>query len=88
VTNTVAYDEKTCALRAPTVFLVRIITIRTKNTVMDKTKSTWSLIQNRRLRTNGFIIRAQSTIGADGFSSAQGRNSATACGAIEFAMQR
>jgi hypothetical protein len=28
-------------------------------------------IQDRRLRTDGFIIRAQSTIRADGFSSAQ-----------------
>jgi hypothetical protein len=30
---------KTCALRAPTVFLVRIKTIRTKNTVMDKSNN-------------------------------------------------
>jgi hypothetical protein len=33
-----AYSEKPCALRAPTVFLVRIRTIRTENTVMDKSK--------------------------------------------------
>jgi hypothetical protein len=33
--------------------------------------------EDRRLRTDGFFIRAQSTIRADGFSSAQqrGRNS-------------
>ena len=30
--------SKTCALRAPTVFLVRIETIRTKNTVMVNSK--------------------------------------------------
>ena len=34
--NIVACDERTCALRATTVFLVRINTIRTRNTVMDK----------------------------------------------------
>ncbi|MEK7362029.1 MAG: hypothetical protein AAB133_08130 [Pseudomonadota bacterium] len=81
--RTVACDDKTCALRAPTVFLVRIQTIRTKNTVMDKTKPTWGFIQDRRLRTDGFIIRAQSTIRADGFSSAQNHNFAVARDAIQ-----
>src|SRR5450830_254633 len=33
-----------CALRAPTVFLVRIKTIRTKNTVMDKSNSGLELV--------------------------------------------
>jgi hypothetical protein len=37
-------------------------------------------IQDRRLRTDVFFIRAQSTIRADGFSSAQHRNSATTGG--------
>jgi hypothetical protein len=32
-------DERICALRAPTVFLVRIRIIRTKNTVLDKGKN-------------------------------------------------
>jgi hypothetical protein len=54
-----------CALRAPTVFfLVRIKTIRTKNTVMENSKpGTGGFVPDRRLR-------------ADGFSSAQHRNSA------------
>jgi len=38
VLDTVACHERTCALRAPTMFLVRINTIRTKNMVMDKSK--------------------------------------------------
>jgi hypothetical protein len=33
-----AYREMPCALRAPTLFLVRIETIRTKNRVMNKSK--------------------------------------------------
>jgi hypothetical protein len=81
--NTVECDERLCALRAPTVFLVRIKTIRTKNTVMDKTRSALGFIQDRRSRTNGFIIRTQATIRADGFSSAQFRNSATMGSAIQ-----
>jgi hypothetical protein len=36
VLNTVACHERICALRAPTAFLVRIKTIRTKNAVMIK----------------------------------------------------
>jgi hypothetical protein len=34
---------KTCALRAPTVVLVRINTIRTKTTVMDKSNNRFGL---------------------------------------------
>jgi len=37
-----------CALRAPTVFLVRINTIRTKNTVMDKSNNGSQLRQYSR----------------------------------------
>ena len=37
---------KTCALRAPTMFLVRIKNIRTKNTVMDKSNSGLGLSKN------------------------------------------
>jgi len=36
VSDISTYRERICALRAPTVFLVRINSIRTKNTVMDK----------------------------------------------------
>jgi hypothetical protein len=46
-----------CALRAPTVFLVRMKSASApKNTVMDKSKSGfWMvLIQDRRLRADGF----------------------------------
>jgi hypothetical protein len=39
VSNAVACRERICALRAPTVFLVRIRIIRTKNTVLDKGKN-------------------------------------------------
>jgi hypothetical protein len=36
-----------------------------------KAKAAFGVIQDRRLRMDGFIIRAQSAIRADGFSSAQ-----------------
>ncbi len=36
--DTVAWYARTCALRAPTVYSVRIKTIRTEYTVMDKSK--------------------------------------------------
>jgi hypothetical protein len=36
VLSTVASQQKTCALRAPTLFCVRIKTIRTQNKVMVK----------------------------------------------------
>jgi hypothetical protein len=52
-----------CALRAPTAFLVRINTIRTKNAVMFKGKDGLGLYRDRRLR-------------ADGFSSARNRRPA------------
>jgi len=41
-----------------------------------------AFMQDRRLRTDVLFIRAQSTIRADGFSSAQNRNSAITRGAI------
>jgi len=42
-------------------------------------------IQDRRLRTDVLFIRAQSTIRADGFSSAQNRSDATTRDAIQSA---
>jgi len=44
---------------------------------MDSTMTAKFSIQDRRLRTDVFFIRAQSTIRADSFSSAQNRNPAT-----------
>ncbi|TAK71619.1 MAG: hypothetical protein EPO19_04050 [Betaproteobacteria bacterium] len=69
VLNTAAGRAQTSALRAPTVF-------------WTKTKTVWGFIQDRRLRADVLFIRAQSAIRADGFSSAQQRNSATTAGAI------
>jgi hypothetical protein len=44
--------RNTCALRAPTVFFVRIKNIRTKNTVMDKSKiGVGCFCQNRNSAT-------------------------------------
>jgi hypothetical protein len=54
-----------CALRAPTVFLVRIETIRTKNTVMDKNKDGLGLFSYK-------IVDCART----GFSSVRNRGSA------------
>ncbi|MEK7360523.1 MAG: hypothetical protein AAB133_00405, partial [Pseudomonadota bacterium] len=47
--------------------------IRTRNTVMNKSKSGTGLglIQDRGLRADKFIVRAQSAIRADGPPSAQ-----------------
>jgi hypothetical protein len=71
-----------CALRAPTSFFVRIHTIRTKNGVLqvnptqgEEEADVREPIQNtenglpkdRRLRADGFIIRAQAAIRTDGF---------------------
>jgi hypothetical protein len=44
-----------------------------KNTVMNKTKMSWGFIRDRRLRADGFIVRAQSAIRADGTPAAQAR---------------
>jgi hypothetical protein len=71
--NAVEYDKKTCALRAPTAFSARM-----KNASAQKTRL-WikprmtrvAFIQDRRLRADVLFIRAQPTIRADGFSSAQ-----------------
>jgi hypothetical protein len=52
---------------------------------MVKNRIARVFIQDRRLRTDGFIIRAQSVIRADGFSSAQHRNFATTGDAIQVA---
>ncbi|MBE0626697.1 MAG: hypothetical protein IH606_18000 [Burkholderiales bacterium] len=55
--------------------------IRAEITVMIITKQrVGRFIQDHRLRADGFIIRAQSAIRADGFSSAQYRNSAKSSG--------
>jgi hypothetical protein len=79
VWNTAACHKQTCALRAPTVFFGT-----DKDHPYQKIRfwltpnAAWGVIQDRRLRTDGFIIHAQSTIRADGFSSAQYRNSEAA----------
>jgi hypothetical protein len=65
------------AARANLVFRADKKRIRTKNQVIVNSKCRAGLIQDRRLRTDGFIIRAQSTIRADGVSSAQLRSSVT-----------
>jgi hypothetical protein len=49
--------------------------IRTKTRLWIKAKAAWGLIQDRRLRTDRFIVRAQSVIRADGPPSAQARTS-------------
>jgi hypothetical protein len=60
------------APRANRVFRADEKRIRSENTVTDKSKKTvFGFIQDTRLRADGFIIRAQSGIRADGFSSAQ-----------------
>jgi hypothetical protein len=50
--NTVACDEQTCALRAPTVFSVRIKTIRTENTVIVNDKDGVGLFLYKIARTD------------------------------------
>jgi hypothetical protein len=70
------------AARANRVFCTDEKRIRTKNTVMVNTKHSAGVIQDCRLRADVLFIRAQSTIRADGFSSAQHRNSATSEDAI------
>jgi hypothetical protein len=65
------------AARANRVFCADEKCIRTENTVLVNTKRSAGVIQDRRLRTDGLFIRAQSAIRADGFRSAQHRNSAT-----------
>jgi hypothetical protein len=65
---------ETCALRAPTVVLVRINTIRTKTTVMDKGSNRFSLSSYK-------IANCVRT----GFSSVQHCNSAATGDAISVA---
>ncbi|MFH1044200.1 MAG: hypothetical protein V1796_03935 [Pseudomonadota bacterium] len=59
------------ALRANPVFGADEKRIRTKNRVMDKSKGSLGLIQDRRLRADVLFIRTQSAIRADGSPSAQ-----------------
>jgi len=61
------------ALRANPVFGADEKRIRTKNTVMNRSKSGFGLvlIRDRRLRADRVIVRAQSAIRADGPPSAQ-----------------
>jgi len=47
-----------------------------------KAKTAWGFIQDRQLRADVLFIPTQFTIRADGFSSAQYRNSATSESAI------
>jgi hypothetical protein len=62
------------APRANRVFGADEKRIRTKNTVMEKTKGGFAsvLIQDRRLSADVLFVRAQSAIRADGPPSAQG----------------
>jgi len=78
------------AARANRVFRTDEKHIRTENTVMNKSNNDLGLgsIQDRRLRADVLFIRAQSTIRADGFSSAQFRKLATTRGAIHVARFR
>jgi hypothetical protein len=73
VLSTVACDENLRAARANPAFGTDKRRIRTKSTVMDKSKKRSGVvfIPDRRLRADVLFIRAQSTIRADGFSSAQ-----------------
>jgi len=75
VTNTVACDERPCALaRANRVFRTDEKRIRTENTVMVNTKHSMGFYPRSSIARGWILIRAQSTIRADGFSSAQNRN--------------
>jgi hypothetical protein len=47
-----------CALRAPTSFVIRIYIIRITNEVRRNSKSKNGFPKDRRLRADGFIIRA------------------------------
>jgi len=52
--------RRPCALRAPTVFLVRINTIRTRNTVMVKSKDDSGLFLYKIGDPRGrFFVRAK-----------------------------
>jgi hypothetical protein len=84
VLSAFACDENLRAARANRVFRTDEKRIRAENTVMNKSNNAPGLgfIQDRRLRADVLFIRAQSAIRADGFSSAQHRNSAIAEGAI------
>jgi hypothetical protein len=66
-----------CALRAPTFLSVRIKTIRTEKTVTEQNKDSAGFFTRSPIAYGRFFFRAQSAIRADGFSSAQQRNSAT-----------
>jgi len=55
VSNAVACRKRICALRAPTVFLVRKRTIRTKNTVMDKATMAWDCFYPRSSIARGCV---------------------------------
>jgi hypothetical protein len=69
------------AARANPVFHTDEKRIRMENTVMDKSDNGFgfAFIQDRRLRSDGFIVRAQSVIRADGPPSAPACASATTC---------
>src|ERR1017187_1121289 len=62
--------------RANRVFCTDALSVQ-KTRLRLKTRTAWVFIQDRRWCTDGFFIRAQSAIRADGFSSAQSRNVAT-----------
>jgi len=70
------------AARANRVFRADEKRIRTENTVMDKSKDSAGVSYKIADCDDVLFIRAQSTIRADGFSSAQYRNSAVSEDAI------
>jgi hypothetical protein len=71
ILNGVACSQWTCALRAPTVFLERIKSIHSKNTVMVKSNNGMGLFLYKIVDSARMVfIRAESAIRADGFSSA------------------
>jgi hypothetical protein len=47
VLNAAACDERTCTLRAPTAFSVRIKSIRTENAVLVKSKDGYGLLLSK-----------------------------------------
>jgi hypothetical protein len=84
VLSAVACDENLRAARANRVFRTDEKRISAENAVMNKSNNApgSGFIQDRRLRADVLFVRTQSTIRADGFSSAQHRNPAIAEGAV------
>jgi len=79
-TNAAAVRKTYCTLRAPTVFSARMKSASAQKTrLWIKARAARGFTQDRRLRADGCFIRAQSTIRADGISSAQQQGCAAYC---------